>query len=729
MNTSYFGIPTLTPIPFSQEVVDLEVYDVSGKVQKLPASRYEANENENCLLKLWRLCYTWFFGKTVLQVNVENEKNPFFIKVGQAAKCLGCKEADLKTLNINDLTKKIIDHNIEQLAQMICKKRMPKNIQTSISRIKKLCSHIKYQSIYQVIEDKRFDQTRMCSTLIKIGKIFEQKKTELNETNSNYQVKIKNDKITISHSEDSLKKRKKINLHSLAYKENSYEKRIERKLLKLDSDSNLQLQQPKQLSDISSLSKIVDFARLHQFIFQPTSPFNETRLLNTLLQCSKQLKKKKFYLNSDKKKNVYSSFFVNNKLCIYKIGKEKIESVLLSTALSTSYDLIPSTLSDYLVCHLLHSYPLPLPPKTRSPFMFFSTDKRICQKSVIKWVHKQKTPAEEKLFFDSLQAIENALQQKDQSKVYFKKIGKQSAYSITCLPFAITKEKIFISLDYIDAGGYKKISLAADLADNKEYIKASAKGAKVIQKTIAEAALLEELNKKGVVHLVEPYLLTLNPAQVPKLNKLILFQKKYLGTAELFNGQYGSNIGFTKKDIVHVFKNAAECLNSMHLHGYAHLDVKISNIFLDDSETGILYGKLGDLGLSAKIDSLFDIATYEFLAPEAFSSDNVIKLQTKVSAKFDSYALGISMMQIITRSWMIQNTWCSKLDQKTIDQHLKRFKVKKPISANDKAANGLIEICNQLIQQDPNKRLSCKEAAEKLEDLYQTLFKEPVQSL
>ena len=82
-------------------------------------------------------------------------------------------------------------------------------------------------------------------------------------------------------------------------------------------------------------------------------------------------------------------------------------------------------------------------------------------------------------------------------------------------------------------------------------------------------------------------------------------------------------------------------INAMHSEGYAHNDIKPSNVFIDN-ECKL---KVGDLGLATKVNNkkLTYCGTPGFVAPEIdrFSAG-------KDQRKCDIFSLGVTLFQVIT---------------------------------------------------------------------------------
>ena len=97
--------------------------------------------------------------------------------------------------------------------------------------------------------------------------------------------------------------------------------------------------------------------------------------------------------------------------------------------------------------------------------------------------------------------------------------------------------------------------------------------------------------------------------------------------------------GFEIREIATLYYRAAKALRFMHFKGYAHADVKPSNIVV----THDLGVKLVDFGLSCKMDTQFSSirGTPEYMAPEQVEC-------RRINAMTDVYNLGATMYKLLT---------------------------------------------------------------------------------
>lgn len=677
--------------PNTKEVF-IKVCDIRGKIQHIAVSHFQINPNQCLLNRLWESLYSGIICKTSIQIHVEGEKKPSYIRTAKAAEILGCKENEICEKDAFFITQKIIQLNKFGLLFKVFKEIYPKEtICYKVPIVKNLCDPEKCFN---------FDSSKMQRTLVKISESFKNKhkKCQSITFEDSYEVKIKKNQVTIFFDDHSQKSRKKIKLPDFDYQAEPYKDRILRKLKKHASCELL-----------NKIGQLVCFETLHQLLSD--HHLKLTPLLNTLLEVF-STNNEQLCVSSNKQKKLSPAIFTQGLLSIYCFGKSpKVVNISPSKEIKVEE-------TNYFT-YLCHRYSVILRTEITQEKPFLPDLGCIAENNLlnkaIRFIHRSKSVEEEKIFFGTLIAIEQVMQfmsEKSSKFHYSKKIQDSNQ------DFLITPNGIYIGLKPIAKGGFKKISEAINLKNSNEYIKASIKGVFLISKTYQEVQLLETLTSRNVVNLVEPYLETF---LVDGL-KYILIQRKYLGTAECL---FLPNRKFSAKETIGIMMDAAKGLASMHESGYAHLDIKPANIFIDfDKKSGNYSGKIGDLGLALRIGSRFMVSTYEFLAPEAISLHEPLKLNNNliVTNKLDSYAFGITMMQIVTQFYTVKNEtvvnkWCSELEQETIDLHLDSYREMSIDGWEKTVLSHFLNICNELIQQDPEKRITCEEAAEKLKEL------------
>ena len=100
----------------------------------------------------------------------------------------------------------------------------------------------------------------------------------------------------------------------------------------------------------------------------------------------------------------------------------------------------------------------------------------------------------------------------------------------------------------------------------------------------------------------------------------------------------------------HLIYEIANSINNIHKQGYVHRDIKPHNIFLD-GKFHVHIGDFGDL-TNSKLSKLTTNVhgTINFLPPEGFPQDSYDE-EYPISAKFDVYSFGGTLLQILTYEW------------------------------------------------------------------------------
>uniref|UniRef100_A0A453CI03 non-specific serine/threonine protein kinase n=4 Tax=Aegilops tauschii subsp. strangulata TaxID=200361 RepID=A0A453CI03_AEGTS len=153
-----------------------------------------------------------------------------------------------------------------------------------------------------------------------------------------------------------------------------------------------------------------------------------------------------------------------------------------------------------------------------------------------------------------------------------------------------------------------------------------------------------------------------------------------------------TSCGTEWKTCYHIIKGICEGLHYLHSINIMHLDLKPSNILMDDN----MIPKITDFGVSRNFEEMQTqtiatkmIGTIGYLAPEFHT--NVI------TRKFDLYSLGIIIMEILTGKRESQpvesvlESWNSRLELSQGNQHYEQIRA-------------CAEIGIECIQDDPTKR-------------------------
>jgi Nif-specific regulatory protein len=146
----------------------------------------------------------------------------------------------------------------------------------------------------------------------------------------------------------------------------------------------------------------------------------------------------------------------------------------------------------------------------------------------------------------------------------------------------------------------------------------------------------------------------------------------------------------------------ASGLHHVHHLGIVHLDLKPSNILVDDDGNV----KLMDFGLAEESHALFDRrirGTIHYMAPEVLRQD-------KVDVRADLYALGMTLYETVTGALPTYGRPPIEVMRFHLDEE-----IRKPSSINPNVPIRLQSVILKLLEKDPRDRYSS--AAELLHDL------------
>lgn len=163
-----------------------------------------------------------------------------------------------------------------------------------------------------------------------------------------------------------------------------------------------------------------------------------------------------------------------------------------------------------------------------------------------------------------------------------------------------------------------------------------------------EASRLLQFNSKYIVKL---YDFISKPHEIYIITEFVFGQslKKYISENKKVN----------KKEFIHIFRQVLSGLDQIHRKGISHLDIKPSNIMLDNN----LGVKIVDLGIAQAIneDEGIIVGTKRYMSPEQTRGDKLIFFS-------DIYSLGVTMITALLGEspyqglkdnkllfWMIQN--------------------------------------------------------------------------
>ncbi|XP_047987166.1 eukaryotic translation initiation factor 2-alpha kinase 1-like isoform X2 [Leguminivora glycinivorella] len=153
--------------------------------------------------------------------------------------------------------------------------------------------------------------------------------------------------------------------------------------------------------------------------------------------------------------------------------------------------------------------------------------------------------------------------------------------------------------------------------------------------------------------------------------------------------------------LVDMFTQLVKGLNYIHSKGIIHHDVKPSNVFVAQSETGVLV-QLGDFGLACPLQqshSGLALGTHLYAAPE--------QLEGQCNPKSDMYSLGIILLELI-------EPFSTDMERVKTITDLRKGQIPAHLTANYPK---IAHVIGKLVQRRPSKRLDTRQLLEELKNL------------
>lgn len=326
----------------------------------------------------------------------------------------------------------------------------------------------------------------------------------------------------------------------------------------------------------------------------------------------------------------------------------------------------------------------------------------------------------------------------DQMK-YVKKIKNQEGIR-TSHAFAIDQKHIYIipKEDPIGQGASKVVSNAFDLMGDPSapIVRLKVKGA--FSSTIYEQNLLEKIHngskKPGKKSCLMPVYLcrVFSQSTSKKPSKYVLFQKKLDGDGiQLYKASPAQQ--------VRALRDVGNGLAELHADGHVHMDMKPENFLLQGKvvDKKPVEGVVADFGKTQETGKVIKGGSLGYLPREAIeevsdpSSKDGVKLQFRshvlADPAIDSFSYGATILDILTNGeyynkpgyvevfGLMDN---SKLEE-IIDREIQRTNDSKDTPQNKNLKIGMLDIARQLMKEKPEDRISCQDAAYKLDQIIQ----------
>ncbi|CAG4972749.1 unnamed protein product [Colias eurytheme] len=161
-------------------------------------------------------------------------------------------------------------------------------------------------------------------------------------------------------------------------------------------------------------------------------------------------------------------------------------------------------------------------------------------------------------------------------------------------------------------------------------------------------------------------------------------------------------VAWTRIDvIVDMFTQLVRGLHYIHSKGVIHHDVKPSNVFVGESESGLIV-QLGDFGLACPLQqshSGLALGTHLYAAPE--------QLEGQCNPKSDMYSLGIILLEMV-------EPFSTDMERVKTITDLRKGQIPAHLTANYPK---IAHIIGKLVQRRPGKRLDTGQLLDELKTL------------
>lgn len=273
--------------------------------------------------------------------------------------------------------------------------------------------------------------------------------------------------------------------------------------------------------------------------------------------------------------------------------------------------------------------------------------------------------------------------------------------------------KIYIRFNEIGKGVAKKASRSIDFTTWKNYASITIKdnlkmGINATDSIRQEEQAFDAL--QGIEQIAPPYVFKMQTTTKKGLTKWILIQ-------ELFD-RWDNYSNIDSIHLISVLTDISTALAAMHERKLIHGDVKPANLLLkgDLTQTDqVVRGYLNDFGTLTH-PGLYQGGTVDFYPPELYHSLHDEKLQDLATTyKWDSYALGVTALSMMTQRVKIENKCFAEATQKDIDDLIEETRK----NLKDEKKLEILDIITHLLVQDPTQRWTCQEASEAFRKLRQ----------
>ena len=328
----------------------------------------------------------------------------------------------------------------------------------------------------------------------------------------------------------------------------------------------------------------------------------------------------------------------------------------------------------------------------------------------------------------------------------------------TTFAFAITQDDIYIVIKdgwhgTIGVGASKEVSIAISLCHpDKEFVRAKSKFPKKAppKKKISTVegmqyerqfllGLHASLPKEEARYFAPPHTAAFSSPKESNNPRCILFQEKMNHSGNNFIKKW-----FNKHSL-YATRDCAQAFSILHHRKFVHLDGKWANILIQgdcQNDTTPVQAKLTDFEFTCPIGKSANCGTYHYLSPEQLKGVNDKQIRSfNASPKHDSFALGIMICQIAGQIDIPQPINGAAVSFGELSENSLNDKIahaKRKISSNqpqnyantdakeaEKQRNikiQMLDIAIDLVKTNPEERLSCQDAALKLNQLIESNY-------
>ena len=288
-----------------------------------------------------------------------------------------------------------------------------------------------------------------------------------------------------------------------------------------------------------------------------------------------------------------------------------------------------------------------------------------------------------------------------------KKINQRQTY-----PFYVDSEELLIVQGFVGRVTNRKVNDFLDLNTlriDKVRIMAKNKPNNLsnVSRTLYEVSLLKLFQTKGLRYFTPPFL------------KYMVQTRKFIGVAKKYplNGKQLANSTVSAIRQLQIFKCNAIALSDLHAAGFVHSDFNPGNFLMDESSS-----YLTDFEHVKKIGENFQLGTPFYVPPEycrLISSEYVGLRTLPISEKFDSYSMGVSIVEIVANRDPEGLIHFACFTQQQITDYIRESQSiidHSALSSKEKIIKQkMLDVAHDLMKYDPNQRISCAQAVKDLD--------------